>query len=253
METVSFGNQHSSPDWSDFPGFKAGGAADAAPAPPKSDHPPSARVPGGTAVTVPATGPGAPARWPCHTTELSSAPSPAAAAGQRGPGGRDGLCPHSHGDQLVLQLGLRDDVHLDGVKQLPGDEVLRDLRRHRRLRSSRAPSPSGEHPSPLCPLPLQGRYHGSVPAPPPRAGAAGPGPLAPHLVGDFGPQRGVELAEEHALDAAAHGGTRNSLNPAGHRSAAPAESHGRAAGAGPHIERQRCSPLSGGAARRGGP
>ena len=33
----------------------------------------------------------------------------------------------SHSDELVLQLWLGDDVHLDGVKQLPGDEVLRDL------------------------------------------------------------------------------------------------------------------------------
>lgn len=33
----------------------------------------------------------------------------------------------SHSDELVLQLWLGDDVHLDGVKQLTGDEVLRDL------------------------------------------------------------------------------------------------------------------------------
>ena len=33
----------------------------------------------------------------------------------------------SHSDELVLQLWLGDDVHLDSVKQLPGDEVLRDL------------------------------------------------------------------------------------------------------------------------------
>lgn len=35
----------------------------------------------------------------------------------------------SHSDELVLQLWLGDDVHLDCVKQLPGDEVLRDLGR----------------------------------------------------------------------------------------------------------------------------
>lgn len=33
----------------------------------------------------------------------------------------------SHSDELVLQLWLGDDVHLDGVKQLPGDEVLGNL------------------------------------------------------------------------------------------------------------------------------
>lgn len=33
----------------------------------------------------------------------------------------------SHSDKLVLQLWLGDDVHLDCVKQLPGDEVFRDL------------------------------------------------------------------------------------------------------------------------------
>lgn len=35
----------------------------------------------------------------------------------------------SHSDELVLQLWLGDDVHLDCVKQLPGDEVFRDLGR----------------------------------------------------------------------------------------------------------------------------
>lgn len=33
----------------------------------------------------------------------------------------------SHSDEFVLQLWLGDDVHLDCVKQLPGDEVFRDL------------------------------------------------------------------------------------------------------------------------------
>lgn len=35
----------------------------------------------------------------------------------------------SHSDKLVLQLWLGDDVHLDCVKQLSGDEVFRDLGR----------------------------------------------------------------------------------------------------------------------------
>ena len=34
-----------------------------------------------------------------------------------------------HSDELVLQLWLGDDVHLNRVKQLPGDEVLRNLGR----------------------------------------------------------------------------------------------------------------------------
>lgn len=59
-------------------------------------------------------------------------------------------------DKLVLQLWLGDDVHLDCVKQLSGDEVFRDL------------------------------------------------------IGDLGSQRGVELAEEYAFDAAAaaHGNSQ---------------------------------------------
>lgn len=117
---------------------------------------------------------------------------------------------------------------------------------------------SGPQPPPLspCALPLRGCCHGPVPASRPRASAAGPEPFAPHLVGDFGPQCGVKLAEEHALDAASHGGTRSGpstgCNPAPPAAVAPLpRNHTAAHGAGPHIERQHFPPLSGGAALRG--